>query len=169
MPGGMPTGGGPPGTQGADASAAGTTGTVAYTKGDTLYVKDAEGNTIKVKVKSSAKVSRTASTDADDVQPGDSVVDPGRGEHQGHRHGDGDHGHRGRPVESSSVRVLLNLIWLVFGGIWLALGYAVAALVMFILIITIPFGIAAGADGAVLPVAVRADDRQEAGRRGRDR
>jgi uncharacterized membrane protein YccF (DUF307 family) len=40
------------------------------------------------------------------------------------------------------MRVLLNLIWLVFGGLWLALGYAVAALVMFILIITIPFGIA---------------------------
>jgi uncharacterized membrane protein YccF (DUF307 family) len=40
------------------------------------------------------------------------------------------------------MRVLLNLIWLVFGGIWVALGYAVAALVMFILIITIPFGIA---------------------------
>jgi uncharacterized membrane protein YccF (DUF307 family) len=40
------------------------------------------------------------------------------------------------------VRVLLNLIWLVFGGLWLALGYAVVALVMFILIITIPFAIA---------------------------
>ena len=41
------------------------------------------------------------------------------------------------------MRVLLNLIWLIFGGLILALGYAVAALVMFILIITIPFGIAA--------------------------
>jgi uncharacterized membrane protein YccF (DUF307 family) len=40
------------------------------------------------------------------------------------------------------VRVLLNIIWLVFGGLLLALGYAVVALVMFILIITIPFGIA---------------------------
>jgi uncharacterized membrane protein YccF (DUF307 family) len=40
------------------------------------------------------------------------------------------------------VRVLLNLIWLVFGGLLLALSYAVVALVMFILIITIPFGIA---------------------------
>jgi uncharacterized membrane protein YccF (DUF307 family) len=40
------------------------------------------------------------------------------------------------------VRLLLNLIWLVFGGLLLALGYAVVALVMFILIITIPFGIA---------------------------
>ena len=41
------------------------------------------------------------------------------------------------------MRLLLNLIWLVFGGVWLALGYAIVALVMFILIITIPFGIAA--------------------------
>jgi uncharacterized membrane protein YccF (DUF307 family) len=40
------------------------------------------------------------------------------------------------------MRVLLNVIWLVFGGLWLALGYALVALVMFILIITIPFGIA---------------------------
>jgi uncharacterized membrane protein YccF (DUF307 family) len=40
------------------------------------------------------------------------------------------------------MRVLLNLIWLVFGGLVLAFGYAVVALVMFILIITIPFGIA---------------------------
>ena len=39
--------------------------------------------------------------------------------------------------------MLLNIIWLVFGGLWLALGYAVAALIMFVLIITIPFGIAA--------------------------
>jgi uncharacterized membrane protein YccF (DUF307 family) len=41
------------------------------------------------------------------------------------------------------VRLLLNLIWLVFGGLWLALGYAIVALVMLILIVTIPFGIAA--------------------------
>ena len=40
------------------------------------------------------------------------------------------------------MRLLLNIIWLVFGGLVLAFGYAVAALVMFILIITIPFGVA---------------------------
>src|SRR3954468_24156318 len=40
------------------------------------------------------------------------------------------------------MTLLLNLIWLVFGGLVLALGYAVVALVMFVLIITIPFGIA---------------------------
>ncbi|WP_313950060.1 YccF domain-containing protein, partial [Frankia casuarinae] len=41
------------------------------------------------------------------------------------------------------MRLVLNVIWLVFGGFWLAVGYALAALVCFILIVTIPFGIAA--------------------------
>jgi uncharacterized membrane protein YccF (DUF307 family) len=40
------------------------------------------------------------------------------------------------------VKLLLNLIWLIFGGLLMALGYAIVALVMCILIITIPFGIA---------------------------
>lgn len=40
------------------------------------------------------------------------------------------------------MRTVLNLIWLLLSGIWLALGYALAGLVMFLLIITIPFGIA---------------------------
>jgi uncharacterized membrane protein YccF (DUF307 family) len=38
--------------------------------------------------------------------------------------------------------LLLNILWLVFCGIWMALAYTVAALVCFILIVTIPFGIA---------------------------
>jgi uncharacterized membrane protein YccF (DUF307 family) len=38
--------------------------------------------------------------------------------------------------------LLLNIIWLVFCGIWMAIGYLVAALICFVLIITIPFGIA---------------------------
>ena len=40
------------------------------------------------------------------------------------------------------MKLLLNLIWLIFGGLVMALGYAVVALVMFVLIVTIPFGIA---------------------------
>lgn len=40
------------------------------------------------------------------------------------------------------VRFLLNLIWLIFGGLWLALGYVLAGVVACIFIITIPFGIA---------------------------
>jgi len=41
------------------------------------------------------------------------------------------------------MRLLLNVIWFVFAGLWMAIGYAIAALIMFILIITIPFGVAA--------------------------
>src|SRR6478752_6736183 len=40
------------------------------------------------------------------------------------------------------MRFLLNVIWLVLCGIWMALGYAVAGVVCCTLIITIPFGIA---------------------------
>jgi uncharacterized membrane protein YccF (DUF307 family) len=41
------------------------------------------------------------------------------------------------------MRFVLNVIWLVLAGFWLALGYTLAALLCFILIVTIPFGIAA--------------------------
>ncbi|MGH3635583.1 YccF domain-containing protein [Mycobacterium sp.] len=41
------------------------------------------------------------------------------------------------------MRLVLNVIWLIFGGLWLAVGYLLAALVCFLLIITIPFGFAA--------------------------
>ncbi|MFC5754495.1 YccF domain-containing protein [Actinomadura rugatobispora] len=41
------------------------------------------------------------------------------------------------------MRTLLNIIWLVLSGFWLAIGYAVAGIICCILIITIPFGIAA--------------------------
>lgn len=41
------------------------------------------------------------------------------------------------------MRLILNVIWLVFGGLWLAAGYLLAALVCFALIVTIPFGFAA--------------------------
>lgn len=41
------------------------------------------------------------------------------------------------------MRLVLNIIWLIFGGLWLAAGYLVAALLSFLLIVTIPFGFAA--------------------------
>jgi uncharacterized membrane protein YccF (DUF307 family) len=41
------------------------------------------------------------------------------------------------------VRTLLNVIWLVLAGFWMALSYVVAGIICCILIITIPFGIAA--------------------------
>ncbi|UMB70528.1 YccF domain-containing protein [Mycobacterium paraterrae] len=40
------------------------------------------------------------------------------------------------------MRLILNVIWLLFGGLWLALGYLLAALICFVLIVTIPFGFA---------------------------
>ncbi len=41
------------------------------------------------------------------------------------------------------MRLILNLIWLVLCGWWMFLLYVLAALICFVLIITIPFGIAA--------------------------
>jgi uncharacterized membrane protein YccF (DUF307 family) len=40
------------------------------------------------------------------------------------------------------VRLIGNVIWFVFAGFWLFLGYVFAALVCFVLIVTIPFGVA---------------------------
>ncbi len=39
------------------------------------------------------------------------------------------------------MRTIWNILWLILGGLAMAIGYALAGLVMFILIITIPFGI----------------------------
>lgn len=41
-----------------------------------------------------------------------------------------------------SMRTLLNVIWLVLCGWWLALGYVVFGVLACLLVITIPFGIA---------------------------
>ncbi|WP_406199671.1 YccF domain-containing protein [Kitasatospora sp. NBC_01560] len=40
------------------------------------------------------------------------------------------------------IEFVLNAIWLIFCGIWMALGYVIAGIICCILIITIPFGIA---------------------------
>jgi uncharacterized membrane protein YccF (DUF307 family) len=40
-------------------------------------------------------------------------------------------------------RVILNLIWLIFAGIELAIGYVIGGLIMMVTIIGIPFGIQA--------------------------
>jgi len=41
------------------------------------------------------------------------------------------------------LNAILNVIWLVLEGLWMALGYFLAGIVCCLLIITIPFGIAA--------------------------
>ncbi|WFN92922.1 YccF domain-containing protein [Gordonia sihwensis] len=40
------------------------------------------------------------------------------------------------------MRTILNVLWLVLCGLWMAIGYVLAGVVCCILIITIPFGIA---------------------------
>lgn len=40
------------------------------------------------------------------------------------------------------MKTVLSLIWFVLAGVWLALGYAVGGVVAYLLIVTIPFGIA---------------------------
>jgi uncharacterized membrane protein YccF (DUF307 family) len=40
------------------------------------------------------------------------------------------------------VQTLLNILWLVLAGLWLAVGYLVAGVIACILIVTIPFGVA---------------------------
>jgi uncharacterized membrane protein YccF (DUF307 family) len=41
------------------------------------------------------------------------------------------------------MRTILNVIWFVLCGLWMAIAYVIAGLICFVLIITIPFGIAA--------------------------
>jgi len=41
------------------------------------------------------------------------------------------------------MRFLLNVVWLIFGGVGIVLGYLLAGLICCLLIVTIPFGIAA--------------------------
>lgn len=40
------------------------------------------------------------------------------------------------------MKTILNLIWLIFGGFWLAMSYFLAGIVCCVLVITIPWGIA---------------------------
>ncbi|MDV7357083.1 YccF domain-containing protein [Rhodococcus sp. NPDC019627] len=63
------------------------------------------------------------------------------------------------------MRLLLNIIWLIFGGLWLALGYFVAGILCCILIITIPFGIASFRVGvyALWPFGKTVVDKPTAG------
>ncbi len=63
------------------------------------------------------------------------------------------------------MRALLNVIWLVLSGIWLALAYAVAGIVCCILVITIPVGIASFriAAYALWPFGRTVTERRSAG------
>jgi uncharacterized membrane protein YccF (DUF307 family) len=63
------------------------------------------------------------------------------------------------------MRLVLNLIWLIFAGFWLAILYVLAGLVAFVLIITIPFGIASFriANYVLWPFGRTIEPRRDAG------
>jgi uncharacterized membrane protein YccF (DUF307 family) len=63
------------------------------------------------------------------------------------------------------LRLVLNVIWLVLCGWWMALLYLLAGIIGFILIITIPFGIAAWriAGFVLWPFGRHIERRPEAG------
>ncbi|MFE5872608.1 YccF domain-containing protein [Streptomyces roseifaciens] len=63
------------------------------------------------------------------------------------------------------MKFILNIIWLVLCGFWMAIGYVVAALICFVLIITIPFGIASLriASYALWPFGRTTVERRDAG------
>ena len=63
------------------------------------------------------------------------------------------------------MRTILNIIWLVFAGFWLAVGYALAGIICCILIVTIPFGLASFriANFAIWPFGRQLVRRPDAG------
>lgn len=63
------------------------------------------------------------------------------------------------------MRTILNVLWLVFSGFWLFLGYMLAAVIMCVLIVTIPWGIAAARIGvyALWPFGKTVVDKPTAG------
>lgn len=63
------------------------------------------------------------------------------------------------------MRILLNIIWLVLSGLWMAIAYCVAGLICCVLIVTIPFGIASFriASYALWPFGRTVVDRRDAG------
>jgi len=63
----------------------------------------------------------------------------------------------------SPVSLLLNLIWIVFGGLWMAAGWIIAAVVMAITIIGLPWTWAAFNIAAytLLPFGQKAVSRAE--------
>lgn len=63
------------------------------------------------------------------------------------------------------INLILNVLWLILAGVWMAIGYVIAAIICFVLIVTIPFGIASlRIAGFVLwPFGRTTVDRENAG------
>jgi uncharacterized membrane protein YccF (DUF307 family) len=60
------------------------------------------------------------------------------------------------------MNLILNILWIVFGGLWMALGWLIAAVIMVITIVGIPWARAAFniAGYALLPFGYAAVDRE---------
>src|ERR1700723_2811460 len=63
----------------------------------------------------------------------------------------------------SPLSLLLNLLWMIFGGIWMAIGWVIAAVIIAITIVGIPWAPAGFniASYSVLPFGRRAVSRAE--------
>ncbi|MFH8594326.1 YccF domain-containing protein [Streptomyces rimosus] len=63
------------------------------------------------------------------------------------------------------MKLILNVIWLILSGLWMAIGYVVAGIICCVLIITIPFGIASFriAGYALWPFGRTTVERRDAG------
>lgn len=63
------------------------------------------------------------------------------------------------------MKLLLNVIWLVLCGFWMALGYVVAGIICCVLVVTIPFGLASFriANYALWPFGRTIAERENAG------
>ncbi|ONI75354.1 hypothetical protein ALI144C_40330 [Actinosynnema sp. ALI-1.44] len=63
------------------------------------------------------------------------------------------------------MKTVLNVIWLVLSGFWMAIGYVVAGVICCVFIITIPFGLASFriANYALWPFGRTIEQRREAG------
>lgn len=63
----------------------------------------------------------------------------------------------------SPISLLLNVLWIVFGGVWMALGWVIAAVIMAITIVGLPWAKAALniAVYTLLPFGQRAVSRAE--------
>src|SRR4029077_11652094 len=61
----------------------------------------------------------------------------------------------------SALSMLLNLLWIIFGGLWMAAGWMIAAVIMAITIIGLPWARAAFNIGvySLLPFGQQAVDR----------
>ncbi|MFB7631724.1 YccF domain-containing protein [Streptomyces sp. NPDC056149] len=63
------------------------------------------------------------------------------------------------------MKFILNVLWLILSGLWMAIGYVVAGIICCVLIITIPFGIASFriAGYALWPFGRTTVERRDAG------